>query len=42
MRVQCVRIRSAPTALPQAIAYLFLSPLKARENVYALPTQFLG
>jgi transposase-like protein len=36
MRVQCVRLRSAPTALPQAIAYLFLSPTEGRETMSML------
>ena len=36
MRVQCVRIRPAPTALPQAIAYLFLNPMEGRETMSML------
>jgi hypothetical protein len=36
MRVQCVRIRPAPTALPQAIAYLCLNPMAGRETMSML------
>jgi hypothetical protein len=36
MRVQCVRIRPAPTALPQAILYLFLNPMERRKTMSML------
>ena len=41
-RVQRVHIRSAPTALPQVIAYLFLSPLKGRRECLCFANSVYG
>ena len=42
MCMQCARIRPTPTALPQAIAYLFLNPMEGRKRCLCFANSVYG